>query len=409
MSAILAIFLIAAVGYIIGSISIKGVSLGTSAVLLVALVYGHFTNTFPDFLPAIPSIVKNIGLALFVCSVGLMSGPVFFRNFKSKVFAYLVLGILIIALGVLSTVLVGNCFGTDKYLALGMMNGALTSTPGLAAAGESAAAAASAAALAAGGTAEAAAQAGAGASDMVSVGYGIAYVFGVIGVVLFVQLYPRIMKCNVPAEVEALRQRLHGNTIKAGADGEQIAEGDDDKKLKVLEPSGIMIFSIVLTIGILLGSIKIGNFALGVSGGPLFAGIIIGHFKRVGNINIRVPAKTLSVLRELGLMLFLLGAGTDAGTGFVSVLSEYGAVLFLEGALITLLPMFIGCIVARLVFKLDVLSMLGCVCGGMTSTPALGSLISSTKTEDVAVSYAATYPFALICVVIASQALGNLW
>jgi len=408
MSAILAIFLIAAVGYIIGSIAIKGVSLGTSAVLLVALVYGHFSNSYPDILPMVPSIVKNIGLALFVCSVGLMSGPVFFRNFKSKVFAYLVLGILVIAIGVGSTILVGDVFGTNKFLSLGMMSGALTSTPALAAATESAAAAASAEAIAAGSSAAVAARVGASASDFVSVGYGIAYVFGVIGVVLFVQLYPRIVKCNVPAEVEALRLRLHGNTIKAGADGEQIVEMEE-KKLKVLEPSGSMIFCIVITIGMLLGSIKIGNFSLGISGGPLFAGIIIGHFRRIGNIDIRVPAKTLSVLRELGLMLFLVGAGTDAGTGFVAVLKEYGGVLFLQGALITLLPMLIGCIVARFIFKLDVLSMLGCICGGMTSTPALGSLISSAKTEDVAVSYAATYPFALICVVIAAQLLGTLW
>jgi len=65
--------------------------------------------------------------------------------------------------------------------------------------------------------------------------------------------------------------------------------------------------------------------------------------------------------------------------------------------------MIIGFIVAKNVLKLPLLNNLGSLTGGMTSTPALGTLINMAGTEDIAAAYAATYPIALIAVVLASQ------
>ena len=76
MNNLMAIFLILLLGYLLGSISIKGLSLGTSGILLVALVFGHFGVV-------VPAVIKNFGLAIFVGSVGMIAGPVFFRNFRS--------------------------------------------------------------------------------------------------------------------------------------------------------------------------------------------------------------------------------------------------------------------------------------------------------------------------------------
>jgi putative transport protein len=70
--------------------------------------------------------------------------------------------------------------------------------------------------------------------------------------------------------------------------------------------------------------------------------------------------------------------------------------------------MFVGYFFARKVLKLDILNTLGSICGGMTSTPALGSLIRVAGTDDVASAYAATYPFALVCVVLACQFIGMI-
>ncbi len=175
-----------------------------------------------------------------------------------------------------------------------------------------------------------------------------------------------------------------------------------------------MNFSAILTVGLLLGGITIPlpggmSFNLGVAGGPLFAGLVAGHFGHIGRFSIEVPERAGKLMRELGLCLFLLGAGTEAGAGFVEVLMEYGWTLFGVGMLITLMPMLLACPVSRFLLKQDTLSTLGSVCGGMTSTPALGALITVTETEDVAASYAATYPFALICMVIFSQVMAIVW
>ena len=72
----------------------------------------------------------------------------------------------------------------------------------------------------------------------------------------------------------------------------------------------------------------------------------------------------------------------------------------------TILPMFAGYFFAAKVLKLSVHNSLGSICGGMTSTPALGTLIRVAGTDDVASAYAATYPVALVMVVLASQFIG---
>ena len=101
-------------------------------------------------------------------------------------------------------------------------------------------------------------------------------------------------------------------------------------------------------------------------------------------------------------MLFLIGAGVAGGTNFVKY---FKPIYFVYGMIMTLVPMIIGFIVAKYVLKLNLLNNLGSITGGMTSTPALGTLIHVSGTEDVASAYAATYPIALISVVLISQGL----
>ena len=373
-SDIMIVFSIAVLGYLLGSVHIKGLSLGTSGVLLVALVFGHFNLL-------VPKVLQDVGLISFVTAVGFIAGPGFFRNFKKKAISYVLLGIAIILAGSATCVGVIKLAGIPTDLSVGMMSGALTSTPGLAAAIEST------------------------GSDMASVGYGIAYPFGVVGVVLFVQLIPKILKIDVAKE----RERL-----AAAAQAKTDEKATVQKTYKSLDDFGLFAFAVAAILGVLIGKIKIplpggAEFSLGTSGGPLLAGLVMGHFAHVGGISITVPKNTLNVVREVGLALFLMGAGTDAGRGFLAILVEYGFALFLLGAVMTIVPMIVGYILATKVFKIDVLSALGSICGGMTSTPALGTLMAVTKTEAVAVSYAATYPLALIMVVLVCQFLPILF
>ncbi|MGI6000821.1 permease [Lachnoclostridium sp. An131] len=366
------VFLIAVIGYLVGSIKICGLELGTAGILLVALVFGHFGVEIPD-------LVRELGLICFVTSVGFIAGPKFFRNFKSNAGSYILLGVLVIAAGALTCVAVIRIFGIPTDISVGMMTGALTSTPGLAAALE------------------------ATGSDAASVGYGIAYPFGVVGVVLFVQLVPKILKVDMAAE----RERFEA------AAGVEVEEYHKTKKEELFyaDSMGFFPFSLAIAFGIILAKIEIplpggAVFALGTSGGPLIAGLILGHFGHFGRLSVQVEKHVLECLREFGLALFLLGAGAQAGAGFVEILKEHGVLLFLYGALMTLIPMFIGYFFAVKVLHLNLFNTLGSICGGMTSTPALGTLIRVAETDDVASAYAATYPIALVSVVLASQFIG---
>ena len=81
---------------------------------------------------------------------------------------------------------------------------------------------------------------------------------------------------------------------------------------------------------------------------------------------------------------------------------------FLAGVVITIIPMVVGFLFARYICKLPLLNNLGSITGGMTSTPALGTLISTAGTDDVAGAYASTYPIALVLVVLATQLINSL-
>lgn len=360
------IFAIIVVGYLVGKISIKGVSLGSAAIFLVALVAGHFKGvafqdiaSWQESLPAVDhyfKLVQNLGLVLFVTSVGLIAGPSFFKNLKKNAKSYVALGGIIIITGCLVcaaiTLLVPNI---NSSMSVGLF----------------------------------------------AVGYAIAYPFGVIGVVLFVQIIPKILHANMDEERAKLVSIQSNDAV-----------GGKQKKLFEMDKFGIAAFFLAVMLGLILGSFHIplgkGSFNLGTTGGPLIIGLIFGHFGRIGKLSLKVDQHVLSLFQELGLILFLIGAGMDGGAEFVAVLKEYGALLFLWGALMTLIPMIVGFLFAKYVLKLSLFNNLGSICGGMTSTPALGTLIKTANTPNVASAYAATYPIALILVVLLAQFLTRL-
>ena len=383
-SIVFIVFLIGTVGYLLGAISIKGVSLGTAGVLVAALLYGVLSSYVPSFtvgekeitlfsdtLKDRFSFVSSLGTAMFVTSVGFIAGPKFFRSFNRATMSFVYMGAITITVGAAITVLLVLVSGgkLSSELAAGLMTGALTSTPGLSAAKE----------VAVG-----------DAADAVTAGYGISYLFGVLGVVFFVQLMPRILRVNIDEERELF---VAANTIPAGM---------IKRSLQRVDPFGFLPFFLAVTLGCIIGAIKIPgiNFSLGNSGGCLIAGLIVGHFGHLGAIDLRIEKATLNFFRELGLVLFLIGAGVPGGVNFVKYIRfEY----FIYGALITLVPMIISYFIGRFVFKLDIFNNLGSITGGMTSTPALGALITTAGTDEVAASYAATYPVALVFVVVAAK------
>lgn len=398
-------FFVCFVGYAIGAIKIKGLNLGTAGVFLFALLFGYLCK-----LPGLENIpvlgkfyipnaedsklnsydvISNIGLIMFVTSVGSIAGPKFFRDLKRNAKTYVPMGALIIAVGAVVTVLFALIPKIGPSYASGILSGALTSTPAFSAAKETAS-----------------------NEALVILGQAVAYPFGVIGVVLFVQVMPRMLKVNIEKERALITSDVSSGKVET-----------QSRKWFNLDDFGFAAFGLVLVLGLLLGAIKVPlskggfdgpTFSLGTTGGPLIVALIIGHFGHVGPVSMKMNTNVLKGLREFGLMLFLLGAGVEGGVVLVDQIGQniidgwtilYG---FLAGVVITIVPMVVGYIFARYVCKLPLLSNLGSITGGMTSTPALGTLIGVAGTDDVAGAYASTYPIALVLVVLASQLINSL-
>lgn len=387
------VFGIIAVGMALGRISIKGVSLGTAGVFIVAIVFGclfykNLDAALAENAKQCLKIVENLGLVMFVTSVGFIAGPKFFSNMKKNFKSYVLLGLIIILVGGVAAIgcimfgrYVGGETDFDKLTAMvtGLLSGALTSTPAFSAA-----------------KATVASQ----YEDIVVVGYGIAYLFGVVGVVLFVQLMPKITKANMSDEVKKLTQASDG-----------VAKERPKHKLLEMDSFGFCVFALAAVIGIFVGMIKIPlsgkglsgtTFSLTTMGGCLLVALLFGHFGHVGKVDLMPKDTTLKTLRELGLIFFLLGAGVAGGANFIA---NFQPIYFVYGMIMTLVPMIVGYIFAKYVLHMNLLNALGSITGGMTSTPALGTLINVSGTEDVASAYAATYPVALIAVVLVAQFL----
>lgn len=398
------IFAILFVGYALGRITIKGVCLGDAGVFVVALIFGalFFTpleaqliikgdGTSVNFAEKALEIVESLGLIFFVTSVGFIAGPKFFANMKKNFKSYVLLGLIIIIAGGLSAMLciyMGKVIGygssietSEGFTAMivGLLSGSLTSTPAFSAAK---------------------ATVNPEYTSLVSVGHGIAYIFGVIGVVLFVQIIPKLTKANMDEE-----------RAKIAVKTENIEEKKSAIKLLSLDAHGFAAFSLAAILGVIIGRVKIplssqglsGTcFSLTTTGGCLLVSLVLGHFGKIGKLNMMPEGSTLKLLRELGLVLFLVGAGIPGGADFVA---NFDPMYFVYGIIMTIVPMILGYLFAKYVLKLSLLNNLGSITGGMTSTPALGTLIGVAKTEDVAAAYAATYPIALIAVVLVSQFL----
>ncbi|MBE7035612.1 MAG: permease [Ruminococcaceae bacterium] len=397
------VFAILFIGYALGSIKVKGVALGDAGVFIIALLFGalFFTNLEGQlvlknveggvFAEKALEIIESLGLILFVTSVGFIAGPKFFGNMKKNFKSYVLLGVIIILAGGLSAVAciyIGEAIGygasietREGFVAMivGLLSGSLTSTPAFSAA-----------------KATVAEQ----YTNLVSVGHGISYIFGVIGVVLFVQLIPKLTKADMEAERAKIAQT-----------GQEVEKKGYAGKLFNFDGHGLAVFSLASVLGTIVGKILIplsGQgisgmcFSLTTTGGCLLVSLVLGHFGRIGKINLMPDQGTLKLFRELGLVLFLVGAGIPGGAEFVA---NFDAMYFVYGIIMTVFPMIIGYLFAKYVLKLSLLNNLGSLTGGMTSTPALGTLIGTAGTEDVAAAYAATYPIALIAVVLVSQAI----
>ena len=519
-----------AIGILLGKLKFKGVSLGVTFVLFVGIIMGQLGYTAE---PGIIKFLREFGLILFIFAIGLQVGPAFFSSFKKGGVVLNLLAVLGVVLNVAIVLIIYFTSGnTTMEELVGVMSGAVTNTPGLAAAQQTI------------NTPD--------AVNTMSIGYAAAYPLGVIGIIvaMFVikgcfkikvddeikkieedndssQLKPHIVTievtnklinghtllqlhdvitCNfvvsriiredgqiiipkssteifvgdrllivmsahdearftavlghpieldwatvTPSEVVSRRilvtkseyngvalgsLRLHNGyklnctrVNRAGVDllaspnlrlqmGDRVTVvgqledidrlaaklGNSMKRLN--QPNLVTIF-VGIIFGILLGSINVGfGMKLGLAGGPLVVAILLSRFGYKFKLVTYTSSSASMMLRELGICLFLASVGIAAGDGFVDkVFNETGMWWVIWGFIITVVPLIIVGIIARGIYKINFLTIMGLFSGGYTDPPALAYANNSTANDQPAVAYSTVYPLTMFLRVVAAQGL----
>jgi putative transport protein len=191
---VILLFLIIGTGYLVGKIKIRGFELGSAAgVLFSSLFLGHYGFS-------LPRIVQSIGFVFFIYSVGFQSGPRFFYTFKKDGARYITLALVVAAVAFGTVLLFQSLFGFGKGYAAGILGGALTSTPTLAAAQD---------ALAGGMVTLPEGMSAKAVNANITVGYAITYVFGLIGLLFFMRVFPRLLRIDLAKEAAQLSKKMN--------------------------------------------------------------------------------------------------------------------------------------------------------------------------------------------------------
>ncbi len=189
-------------------------------------------------------------------------------------------------------------------------------------------------------------------------------------------------------------------------DIERLASKLGNSMKRLNQPNLVTIF-IGILFGIIVGSINVGfGMKLGLAGGPLVVAILLSRFGYKVKLVTYTSSSASLMLRELGICLFLAAVGFGAGKGFADTVFNYqGMWWVIWGFIITFVPlMIVGCI-ARGVYKINYLTIMGMMSGGYTDPPALAYANNSTGSDAPAVAYSTVYPLTMFLRVVAAQAL----
>lgn len=444
-----------ALGLLFGKVKFGMFSFGTSGALFVGLIVGWAIYDFAQkiydagdetaagFKAAAQIMSGNGGkvihtyffsaaLIVFVAAVGLLAAKdlgIVLKKYGAK---FVVLGLLITFIGAGATyACTAFCKDTNQYAVTGVYTGAMTSSPGLASALETAELQATD--LANHYEQESALNRHAlirvltlnekyaglteentpvltdemkqdfvnQATAQVGIGSAVGYPFGVIIVILAVNFLNVLFKFDVEEEKKKYHLEMESARNVQGM-----------RQIPTTEFS-IVAFAVVCVVGYLIGSIKIymgplGYVSLESTGGVLIGALLLGYIGKIGPLSFRMDLKVLGIIRELGLAFFLSIVGLNYGYGAVAALTGSGITLALVSLFVGAVSIMVGFLVGRYLFKLNWIMLSGAICGGMTSTPGLGAATDAVGSDDPGAGYGATYPFALFGMVIFTIILNKL-
>ena len=180
--------------------------------------------------------------------------------------------------------------------------------------------------------------------------------------------------------------------------------------VKRLDTPNIATIFIGIIIGILFGSIPFAipgmpvPLKLGIAGGPLIIAILIGRFGHRMKLNTYTTTSANMMLREIGLVLFLTSVGVKAGAHFwETVVQGDGLMYVFTGFLITIIPILIVGVIARLKFKFNYFTIMGMIAGTCTDPPALAYANSVCSREAPAIGYSTVYPLSMFLRIFTAQ------
>jgi putative transport protein len=218
------------------------------------------------------------------------------------------------------------------------------------------------------------------------------------------------------AGVELLATRdlyLHlGDRIKVVGDERAVNKveslfGNSTQRLDM--PNLISIF-MGIALGVAAGLVPIAlpglaqPFKLGIAGGSLIVAILMSSFGPKLRIVTYTTSSANLMIREIGIAMFLAAVGFGAGKTFIPTLLDGGYVWIGYGVIVTLLPLLLVGVVARLWLKLDYFSLMGLIAGATTSPPALSYANSVSSTNDrAAVVYSTVFPLTMFLRVLTGQ------
>ncbi len=177
--------------------------------------------------------------------------------------------------------------------------------------------------------------------------------------------------------------------------------------LKKLDHPNLITIFVGIALGVLLGSIPLMNVPqpvkLGLAGGPLIVAILIGRFGTHFHLVTYTTASANLMLREVGIALFLAAVGIGAGDGFVEAVVNGGYRWIGYGFIITVVPILIVAIIARLWLKMNYYTLMGLIAGSTTDPPALAYANATAGNDMPAVGYSTVYPMVMFLRVLTAQ------
>ena len=349
------IFAVLILGCYLGRIELWGVSLGLAGVLAVSIVLGCIIMMDDELALPIDAadlqsnlkVFTPLGTALFVSAIGISAGYTL-DSHKIKNFRIVSVGLSMVISSFATMCLIAI---VDKDVSrsklLGAFCGALTTTPGFSAV------------LEVNGV----------IAEEATIGYGCTYLIGVIATIMSVQIMAR-------------ESEKPERNAELGEDTGKTAQG------------GLLQIAIPVVLGQLLGTIRMGDFSLGQSGGMLFCGIVVGIVVRTQLPSKIATSNVFAAYRNLGLILFFIGNGVPAG---MSLCRNVDVKIVVYGIFMVVVPIAFGTLIVRLMARENDTSSV--IAGGMTSTPAIGLLVQKGRYVDLG-SYSLAYAGALITTII---------